>query len=152
MIYIDQPSPTGFSYSEAVPGYITSLYAGVVQLPGTQCPSWAHNCGTYPSFAVQDTTNSTQGAAPDFWRVLQGFMGAFPQYSSSSFHFSTESYGGHYGPVYNAYILEQNDLIDSGELSGAQKIDLKSVMVGNGEQAEHLVFASLIISPANVLS
>ncbi|CDW98650.1 hypothetical protein [Sporisorium scitamineum] len=35
-------------------------------------------------------------------------MGAFPQYLREDFHFATESYGGHYGPVFNKYIQEQN--------------------------------------------
>jgi carboxypeptidase C (cathepsin A) len=35
------------------------------------------------------------------WKTLQGFMGAFPQYSRNGFSFTTESYGGHYGPVFN---------------------------------------------------
>lgn len=35
------------------------------------------------------------------WKTLQGFMGAFPEYSRSGFSFTTESYGGHYGPVFN---------------------------------------------------
>jgi carboxypeptidase C (cathepsin A) len=28
-------------------------------------------------------------------------MGAFPQYSRDAFNFATESYGGHYAPVFN---------------------------------------------------
>jgi carboxypeptidase C (cathepsin A) len=35
------------------------------------------------------------------WKTLQGFMGAFPQYSANGVHFATESYGGHYGPLFN---------------------------------------------------
>jgi carboxypeptidase C (cathepsin A) len=35
------------------------------------------------------------------WKTLQGFMGAFPDYSRNGFNFATESYGGHYAPVFN---------------------------------------------------
>ncbi|KAF8848753.1 alpha/beta-hydrolase [Acephala macrosclerotiorum] len=61
-------------------------------------------------------------------RTLQGFMGAFKQYSRRGFHFATESYGGHYGPIFNEYIEEQN----AKNISGAHKISLETVMIGNG--------------------
>lgn len=41
-------------------------------------------------------------------------------------------YGGHYGPVFNEYIVEQNAAIDAGNLPGAHKIALETVMIGNG--------------------
>jgi carboxypeptidase D len=59
-------------------------------------------------------------------------MGAFPQYSRKSFHFTTESYGGHYGPIFNEYIETQNAAIRNGSLPGAHVISLESVMIGNG--------------------
>jgi carboxypeptidase C (cathepsin A) len=52
----------------------------------------------------------------------------FPQYSRESFHFTTESYGGHYGPVFNTYIEQQNAL----NIPGTKKIALETVMIGNG--------------------
>lgn len=55
-------------------------------------------------------------------------MGAFKQYSRRGFHFATESYGGHYGPIFNEYIEEQN----AKNISGAHKISLETVMIGNG--------------------
>jgi carboxypeptidase D len=66
------------------------------------------------------------------WKTLQGFMGAFPQYSRSDFVFATESYGGHFGPIINQYIQSQNALIAAGELPGAQHIDLRTLLIGNG--------------------
>lgn len=106
MIYIDQPSTTGFSYSIPVPGYYSGIkqqYAASVQLPNnSSCPDYAEDtCGTYSQYLISSLTNSTDSSANNFWLVLQGFMGAFPQYSRGSFHFTTESYGGHYAPVYN---------------------------------------------------
>jgi carboxypeptidase C (cathepsin A) len=55
-------------------------------------------------------------------------MGAFPDYSRNGFSFTTESYGGHYGPVFNEYFLEQN----AKNISGATKINLENVLIGNG--------------------
>lgn len=55
-------------------------------------------------------------------------MGAFPQYSRHGFHFTTESYGGHYAPIFNQYIEQQNAL----NISGAHEIHLESVAIGNG--------------------
>ena len=53
-------------------------------------------------------------------------MGAFPQYSRNGFHFSSESYGGHYGPIFNEYIEEQN----AKNISGTHKISLETVLIG----------------------
>lgn len=55
-------------------------------------------------------------------------MGAMPQYSRSGFHISSESYGGHYGPIFNEYIEAQNAM----KIPGARHIMLETVLIGNG--------------------
>ncbi|KXT05355.1 hypothetical protein AC578_11082 [Pseudocercospora eumusae] len=124
---------TGFSYSKPIPGYMTES-GYIVQLPNNTCPDYAadHHCGTYSYPNETDTANSTINAAPSMWRTLQGFMGAFPEYSRNEFSFATESYGGHYGPIFNDYIEKQNDLIAAGQLKGAHHINLKTLLIGNG--------------------
>ncbi|PTU22269.1 hypothetical protein P175DRAFT_0521452 [Aspergillus ochraceoroseus IBT 24754] len=124
------PVQTGFSYSIPVPGYVDSSTDDVITLPSTTCPDYASDlsCGTYSYPNVSLTANSTDNAAPNFYRTLQGFMGAFPQYSREEFHFTTESYGGHYGPVFDEYIEQQNANLPHG----AKKVKLRSVMIGNG--------------------
>ena len=42
--------------------------------------------------------------------------------------FTTESYGGHYGPIFNEYIERQNAKADPG----SKNINLKGVLIGNG--------------------
>lgn len=120
----------GFSYSIPVPGYTDPDSGDVIMLPGDDCPDYAQglDCGTYSYPNETLTANSTQAAAPNFWATLQGFMGAFPQYSRHTYNFATESYGGHYGPVFNEYIEMQN----AKEIPGAHKIKLASVLIGNG--------------------
>ncbi|TVY86919.1 Carboxypeptidase S1-like protein B [Lachnellula willkommii] len=101
MLFIDQPTQVGFSYSIPVNGYVDSASGDIVTLPGDECPDYAGDtCGTYSYGNYSLTANSTVNAAPNFWKTLQGFMGAFPQYSRNGFHFSSESYGGHYGKIY----------------------------------------------------
>lgn len=73
----------------------------VVQLPDANCPDWVSGCATYSYPSPAYTANSTKNAASGMWKTIQGFMGAFPQYSRGGFNFATESYGGHYGPVFN---------------------------------------------------
>lgn len=104
MLFIDHPAQVGFSYSVPIPGYVDSSTGNIIQLPNNSCPDYAAatgTCGTYSYPNETDTANSTAGAAPSMWKTLQGFMGAFPQYSRKGFHFTTESYGGHYGPIFN---------------------------------------------------
>ncbi|KAH7384451.1 carboxypeptidase S1 [Pyrenochaeta sp. MPI-SDFR-AT-0127] len=129
MLFIDQPTTVGFSYSIPIPGYTDSGF--IIQLPNNTCPDYAEaygTCGTYSKPNHTLTANSTEGAAPNMWKTLQGFMGAFPEYSRNGFSFTTESYGGHYAPVFNAYFLDQN----AKNISGAHKIDLENVLIGNG--------------------
>ncbi len=131
MLFIDQPAQTGFSYSIPVPGYVDPTSQNIVTLPNANCPDYAvafGTCGTYSYPNETLTADSTPHAAPNFWKTLQGFMGAFPDYSRDSFHFSSESYGGHYGPVFNEYIEQQNEK----NIPGAKKIKLETVLIGNG--------------------
>lgn len=129
MLYLDQPSATGFSYSIPVDAFTNS--SGIaIALNGTICPEIAplDSCGTISSTDISLTANSTSGAAPGVWKALQGFTGAFPQYAKNGVYISTESYGGHYGPVFANYIQEQNLANRAGEC----KIDLRGLSVGNG--------------------
>ncbi|TKY89599.1 hypothetical protein EX895_001384 [Sporisorium graminicola] len=152
MIFIDQPATTGFSYTKLVPGYVDPNSGSLVVLPDETCPEYAKGygtCGTYSAPNVTLTANSTESAAKNFYRTLQGFMGAFPQYAREDFHFATESYGGHYGPVFNKYIEEQN--ARSGD-SRAHKIKLKSVMIGNGwysPEVQYAAYYNYTVSPGN---
>ncbi|KAI1451907.1 carboxypeptidase S1 [Annulohypoxylon moriforme] len=129
MLFIDQPTQVGFSYSKPVNAWV-SEDGSIVSLPEATCPDYADSssCGTYSYPNVTLTANSTTNAAPNFWKTLQGFMGAFPKYSRNGFHFATESYGGHYAPVFNAYIEEQNEK----NITGAKEIQLETVLIGNG--------------------
>ncbi|KAF3051732.1 hypothetical protein E8E11_007259 [Didymella keratinophila] len=130
MLFIDEPTQVGFSYSIPIPGYKDDN-GYIIQLPNATCPDYAESygtCGTYSKPDLTLTANTTQSAAPNMWKTLQGFMGAFPQYSRNGFNFATESYGGHYGPVFNEYFLEQN----AKNITGAHKIDLENVLIGNG--------------------
>jgi len=125
MIFIDQPTTTGLSYSIPVPGYEDASSGQVVSLPNATCPDYADpsTCGTYNVYNTSLTANSTTAAAPNFYLTLQAFTGAFPQYSSNGVYFTTESYGGHYAPVFSRYILEQNEL----NATGTAAIDLRAV-------------------------
>ncbi|KAI0389764.1 alpha/beta-hydrolase [Xylariaceae sp. FL0594] len=129
LLFIDQPAQVGFSYSYPVDAYQPDG-GGVVTIPDGVCPDYAPegSCGTYAYPNVTLTADSTAAAAPNFWKTLQGFMGAFPKYARNGFHFATESYGGHYGPIFNKYIEKQNARLPPG----AVKIDLKTVLIGNG--------------------
>ncbi|KAM3535662.1 hypothetical protein MY4038_001141 [Beauveria bassiana] len=128
LLFVDQPTHVGFSYSVPVPGTIDGKTKTVVPLPDRTCPPDAKTCGTFSLPHANLTANSTINATPNMWRTLQGFMGAFPQYSRHGVHFVSQSYGGHYAPVFTDYFLKQNEK----KMPGAAHIDLKSVLIGNG--------------------
>ncbi|KAF7533934.1 hypothetical protein G7054_g6649 [Neopestalotiopsis clavispora] len=149
ILFVDQPSQVGFSYSQPVPiheddGDLTILKENV-------CPeatSEGSKCGTYSMPEPSMTSNSTLNAAPAFWKTLQGFTGVFPQYSDNGIHIATESYGGHFGPVFAAYIEQQNDL----NLPGSSKLQLETLMVGNGwfdPAIQFQAFFNFTVNPGN---
>ncbi|CAK1362107.1 unnamed protein product [Cercospora beticola] len=152
MLFIDHPAQVGFSYSTPVSGYETKS-SQVAQLPNATCFGFAGDtCGTYSYPNLTNTANSTADAAPSMWRTLQGFMGAFPQYSRNEFNFATESYGGHYGPIFNAYIESQNDLIEKSSLPGAHHIKLSTLLIGNGwydPLVQYAAFYNFTVFPGN---
>ncbi|ORY59274.1 serine carboxypeptidase [Pseudomassariella vexata] len=149
MLFIDQPSQVGFSYTKPVPGY--RLNDDIIELPDSHCPDFVSersSCGTYSYPNLTLTANSTLNAAPNFWKTLQGFMGAFPQYSRNGFNLATESYGGHYGPVFSAYIERQNAL----DIPGTKQIKLETLLVGNGwfdPIVHYQAFYNFTVSPGN---
>ncbi len=129
MLFIDQPTQVGFSYSIPVPGILNLPEGNIDVLPNETCPAGSEEfCGTFSKPDITLTANSTVAAAPILWKTLQGFMGAFPQYSQGDFNFASESYGGHYAPIFNEYIEEQN----AKDIPHAKKIKLKNVLIGNG--------------------
>jgi carboxypeptidase D len=130
MLFIDQPTQVGFSYSSPVPAYLDPNSGFLVQLPNNSCPDYAADwdCGTYSYFNESLTASSTPEVAPNFWKTLQGFMGAFPQYARHGVYFTTESYGGHYGPIISEYMEEQN----AKHIDGAHNVSLQGLVIGNG--------------------
>lgn len=130
VLFVDQPVSTGFSYANPVPGYISAA-GNLITLPSNECPPYAvalGTCGTYSSPNILTSPNSTQDAADNFYLALQGFLGAFPQYHRDHFHFATESYGGHYGPVFSRYIQEQA----AAHRPGHAPLAVKTLTIGNG--------------------
>lgn len=131
LLVIDQPTTTGLSYSIPVRGFADPYSAVMVALASNaSCPDYADptTCGTYNAYNTTLTANSTVAAAPNFYLTLQGFAGVFPQYVSNGVYFATESYGGHYGPIFSRYIVEQNAL----NTTGTGHIDLRATLIGNG--------------------
>jgi carboxypeptidase D len=82
------------------------------------------------SFGTEDV-NSTLDAAPDMWTFMQVFYDAFPEYKSREFGLFSESYGGHYGPVFAAHFQEQNAAIASGAIQG-EPVNLVALGINNG--------------------
>jgi carboxypeptidase C (cathepsin A) len=145
MIYIDQPTQVGLSYSIPIPGYIDPISGYIVELPSNKCPEYAADwdCATYSYPNETLTASTTPGGAPNFWKTLQGFMGAFPQYSRHGFYFATESYGGHYGPIYNEYLETQN----AANIPGAHNISLEGVLIGNDPLIQYQAYYNFSVGP-----
>jgi len=73
-----------------------------------------------------NTVNSTVTAAPYVWKLIQAFYSSFPEYKSRDFGIFTESYGGHYGPEFAKYILDQN------KANAGTNINIIALGINNG--------------------
>ncbi|KAK5999087.1 Serine carboxypeptidase B [Cladobotryum mycophilum] len=127
VLYLSQPMGTGWSYSKEAPGTLDDF--GTYQPPNVNGID-----GQYPVFdpTVDDTT---QKAAVSAWHVIQGFFNTLPHLSpdvnSKSFNLWTESYGGHYGPIFYDYFYNQSQEIRDGKAKGIE-LNFESLGVGNG--------------------
>ncbi|KAI0719349.1 serine carboxypeptidase [Cerioporus squamosus] len=77
--------------------------------------------------------NNSVDAAQDVWQFLQILFAdpRFGQYKENDFGIWTESYGGHYGPMFAKYFLDQNAAVASGSIEGVT-INLKNLGIGDG--------------------
>lgn len=94
MLFIDQPATVGFSYmSQPKPGYIDVNTLSIIYLPDETCPDYAAalgTCGTYSGINQDTVSKTTAEAAPSFYRALQGFIGAFPEYAQNGVNLAGE--------------------------------------------------------------
>lgn len=79
------------------------------------------------SYGTTRTGTSLQ-AAQTFYAALQLLLKdpKFSKYATRDWALTTESYGGHYGPVFSQYILSQN------AAGKGITIPLKTLIIGNG--------------------
>ncbi|KAH9216392.1 Alpha/Beta hydrolase protein [Leptodontidium sp. 2 PMI_412] len=138
MLFIDQPNQVGFSYDTPTNGSIdlltSDLYTPPQVLPNSQ-PATTFMNGTFSSLNVNNTANTTEIAGMVIWHMLQGFLGAFPEYGPNSsttmgVHLFAESYGGKYGPAFASIWEEQNLRRSNGTLSRSGTIEIKLASLG----------------------
>ncbi|KAM0228927.1 hypothetical protein ACHAPO_010334 [Fusarium lateritium] len=86
--------------------------------------------GTGFSYGDGGNVNSTKDCSPYVWKFLQLWFGAFTEYENRQLSVFTESYGGHTGPEIVNCILDKNQQIKAGEISG-DIIDIKALSASN---------------------
>lgn len=132
-----QPNQVGFSYDTPTNGSLdlltSDLYTPPQVLPNSQ-PADTFMNGTFSSLNTNNTANTTEIAGMAIWHMLQGFLGAFPQYASNStsmdVHLFAESYGGKYGPAFAAIWEQQNMRRSNGTISKSGTIDIRLASLG----------------------
>ncbi|KAJ4371567.1 hypothetical protein N0V83_004786 [Neocucurbitaria cava] len=152
LLFIDQPTQTGFSYDERVNASVDFTLDAPFGLDSrlawqdidAGAPSWRFMNGTFASGRKANTQNLTAIAARACWHFLQGFLSVFHQYNpgvrpnstsveAAGVHLFAESYGGTYGPIFADFFEDQNDQRRNGSISAdTLEIRLESVGIVNG--------------------
>lgn len=146
VVFVDSPTTVGFSFTTLTNATMSPTTFQIV--PTQKCTTADPGCGTYSSPDLTLESNSTVAAAGVFYSAMQGFMGAFPQYSANGVHIAGSSYSGHYGPIYSDHILQQNKLNAPGTIP----IPLKSLVIQNGfydTRVQFEAYLNITLSPGN---
>ncbi|KAI3326231.1 alpha/beta-hydrolase [Xylariaceae sp. AK1471] len=100
LLYIDQPTLTGFSYGEAVPG-VVDMVTNTIFEEGMWHGSLNHTAqaGVFASQDPSKVVKTTAVAAETIWEFLQVWTQEFRQYRRDKIHLWSLSYGGHYMPA-----------------------------------------------------
>ncbi|KLO15766.1 alpha/beta-hydrolase [Schizopora paradoxa] len=77
-----------------------------------------------------ETIETTEDAAKNVAAFINIFFDTFSQFKNRPLHLAGESYGGHYLPVFASEIVDQNI---AAKMEGRDTINLKSIIIGNGE-------------------
>ncbi|KAN0098554.1 alpha/beta-hydrolase [Hyaloscypha variabilis] len=138
LLYIDQPNQVGFSYDTptncSLDLLTSDLYTPQQVLPKSQ-PADTFLNGTFSSLNANNTANTTEIAGMAIWHMLQGFLGAFPEFGPSNssvlgVHLFAESYGGKYGPAFATIWEEQNLRRSNGSIARNTTVDIKLLSLG----------------------
>jgi carboxypeptidase C (cathepsin A) len=128
----------GFSYDTptncSLDLLTSDLYTPTQELPKSQ-PADTFMNGTFSSLNINNTANTTEIAGMAIWHMLQGFLGAFPEFGPANssimgVHLFAESYGGKYGPAFATIWEEQNLRRSNGTLSKNSTVEIKLVSLG----------------------
>ncbi|KAJ6570924.1 serine carboxypeptidase [Mycena vulgaris] len=86
------------------------------------------------SFSSNKTApvTDTPAAAHDVYAFLQLFVRRFDQYAALPFHLAGESYAGHLVPHIGSVVYQKNKELIQAPSSGLRRINLESLMIGNG--------------------
>lgn len=89
------------------------------------------------------TVDSSPVAGKDVYAFMQLFLNRFPKYATQPFHLAAESYGGTYGPNIANVIYTENQQLPLSPDAKLVKINLASVMLGNGMTDNYVQMASI---------
>ncbi|KAH6689015.1 carboxypeptidase S1 [Plectosphaerella plurivora] len=115
LLYIDQPTHTGFSFDAPFPGRIDILTGKIFGPSDTPPASAILDDGKFSSQKEASLLSTSQNVARVLWTFMQAWSAdsALKAYSRPSIHLWSQSYGGHYVPAIATHFEAQSATIAS---------------------------------------
>ncbi|KAK5197367.1 hypothetical protein LTR92_003306 [Exophiala xenobiotica] len=138
MLYIDQPSQTGLSYSSLINGTYDLESLDITPenftISSSSTVNGTFGYGTFPNQDVSTTANTTVAAAKALWHFAEHWFSSFPEYTTSSKKIGLwgNSYGGFWVPETAVQISEHlKNLTDSHPLK-TKNLKVDAIGITNG--------------------
>lgn len=135
VLYVDQPSFSGFSYDVLVNGTVDLTSGNIAPDDFSNGIPAGNNTvlpGIFPSQQFNATPNTTEAGARVMWKFMQTWLSDFPEHHAHDREISMwgNSYGGYFVPGYASYFIARSEALRNGSTTDCDEKPIKISKAG----------------------